>query len=76
MTRYRVRFFKLLVNSQGMPFKAIQREIEIVEAKTAQEAEAIAEREFERVRNIPDWHIHADSVDTEVVITSARKPAA
>ena len=70
MTRYRVRFFKLLVKSQGMPFKAIQREIEIVEAKTA------LEREFERMRNIPDWHIHADSVETEVVITSARKPAA
>jgi hypothetical protein len=52
------------------------REIEIVEAKTALQAEAIAEREFERVRNIPDWHIHADSVETEVVITSARKPAA
>jgi hypothetical protein len=29
------------------------REIEIVEAKTALQAEAIAEREFERVRNIP-----------------------
>jgi hypothetical protein len=76
MTRYRVRFFKLLVNSRGMPFKTIQREIEIVEAKTALEAEAVAEREFERVRNIPDWHIHADSVETEVVITSARKPGA
>jgi len=76
MTRYRVHFFKLLVNSRGMPLKTIQREIEIVEAKTALEAEAVAEREFERMRNIPDWHIHADSVETEVVITSAREPGA
>jgi predicted DNA-binding transcriptional regulator len=76
MTRYRVRLFKLLVNSQGMQFKTIQREMEIAEAKTALEAEAIAEREFERVRDIPDWHIHADSVESEVVVTPARKSAA
>jgi hypothetical protein len=54
MTAYRVRFFKRLVNSQGMPFRALQREIEIVGVKTALEAEVIAEREFERVRQIPD----------------------
>jgi hypothetical protein len=66
MTAYRVRFFKRLVNSQGMPFRALQREIEIVGVKTALEAEVIAEREFERVRQIPDWHFHADSVETEV----------
>jgi hypothetical protein len=76
MTGYRVRFLKRLVNSQGRPFKTLQREIEIVEAKTALEAEVIAEREFERVRNIPDWHIHADSVETEVVVTSAHTHAA
>jgi hypothetical protein len=68
---YRVRFFKRLVNSHGSPFKTLQREIEIIEAKTALEAEEIAEREFERVRNIADWHIHADSVETETVVTSA-----
>jgi hypothetical protein len=75
MSGYRVRFFKSLVNSQGRPFKALQREIEII-AKTALEAEGIAEQEFERVRKIPDWHIHADSVETEVVVTSALTHAA
>jgi len=68
MTGYRVRFFKRLVNCEGKPFKTLQGEIEIIEAKTALEAEAIAEREFERLRNIPDWHIYADSVETEVVV--------
>ena len=71
MTAYRVRFFKRLVNSQGMPFRALQREIEIVGVKTALEAEVIAEREFERVRQIPDWRFHADSVETEAVVTAA-----
>jgi hypothetical protein len=75
MTGYRVRFFKSLVNSQGRPFKALQREIEII-SKTALEAEGIAEREFERLRKIPDWHIHADSVETEVVVASAHTQAA
>lgn len=73
MTGYRVRFFKRLVSSQGMPFKSLQREIEIVWAKTALEAEVIAEREFERERLIPDWHIHADSVETEIVVATAHR---
>lgn len=76
MSGYRVRFFKRLVNSQGKPFKTLQREIEIGEAKTALEAEVIAEREFERMRKIPDWHIHADSMETEVLVTSAHTQSA
>jgi hypothetical protein len=76
MTGYRVRFFKRLVNSQGSRFKTLQRESEIIEADTLLEAEEIAEREFERARKIADWHIHADFVETEVVVTSARKHAA
>jgi hypothetical protein len=71
MTGHRVRFFKHLLNSQGMPFRALQREIVITGAKTALEAEVIAEREFERVRQIPDWRFHADSVETEAVVTVA-----
>jgi len=54
MTGHRVRFFKRLLNSQGTPFKTVQREIVITGVKTALEAEVIAEREFERVRQIPD----------------------
>jgi hypothetical protein len=54
MPGYRVRFFKRLVNSQGKPFKTLQREISIVKAHTAFEAEAIAERQFEQLRRIPE----------------------
>jgi len=67
------RFFRHLLNSQGTPFKTVQREIVITGAKTALEAEVIAEREFERVRQIPDWHFHADSVETEVVATHRQR---
>ncbi len=70
MPEYRVRFFKQIVNSQGKPFKTLQREIEIVKADTAIEAEALAERQFERLRKIPDWHFHADTVEIEVLGTS------
>jgi hypothetical protein len=76
MAVYRVRFFKRLVNSQGRPFKTLQREIEIIEAKTALEAEELAEREFERVRKISDWHVHADSVETEMMAVSSCPHAA
>jgi hypothetical protein len=76
MTAYRVRFFKRLVNSQGLPFKTLQREIEIVGANTALEAEGLAEREFERLRKIPDWRIHADSLETELLVNSTPVRAA
>jgi hypothetical protein len=76
MSEYRVRFFKRLVNSQGTPFKTLQREIRVIKAKTALEAEEIAEREFERGRNIPDWHTHADYLETDIVVTPARQSAA
>jgi hypothetical protein len=76
MTGYRVRFFKRLVNSQGSRFKSLQRESEIIEADSLLEAEEIAEREFARLRKIPDWHVHADFVETEVVVTSAHNHTA
>ena len=76
MTAYRVRFFKRLVDSQGRPFNALQQKIEIIEAKTALEAEELAEREFERLRKIPDWQIHADFLETEIIDTSAALRAA
>jgi hypothetical protein len=60
-----VRFFKHLVNSEVKSFKTLQQEIKI-KANTALEAEVIAERQFERLREIADWHFHADSVETEV----------
>jgi hypothetical protein len=60
---YRVRFFKHLVSSQGRQFKTLQGNFEPIEAKTAAEAEVIAEREFQRLRRIPAWQLHADSVE-------------
>lgn len=73
MTSYRVRFFKRLVNSQGTPFRALQRETGIIEAKTALEAEAIAAREFAQLRQITDWRVHADSMETETIADPHRQ---
>ncbi len=65
MTGYRVTFFKDLLSSDGHPFKVLQRTITVARSKTADRAVQVAQRRFERVKNIPDWKLHADSVETE-----------
>jgi hypothetical protein len=65
MTGYRVNFFKDLLSSDGHPFKVLQRTITIARSKNADRAVQVAQRRFERVKNIPDWKLHADSVETE-----------
>jgi hypothetical protein len=66
MSRYRVRFYKRLVNSYGRPFKTLQGNFEIIQANTPAEAEQIAERQFERLRGVTNWHLGADIVETEL----------
>jgi hypothetical protein len=65
MSCYRVRFFKRLVNSQGRPFKTLQGSFELIEANSTTDAVVIAERQFERLRGVPDWRLYADTVETE-----------
>ena len=65
MCGYRVRLFKYLVNSQGKSFKTLQGNFEVPDANSAAEAESIAFRQFEQWRKVPNWHLLADSVETE-----------
>jgi hypothetical protein len=54
------------VNSYGKAFKAVQGKIEIIQAKTAAEAELAAKRQFEELRGLPDWRLGADLAETEL----------
>jgi hypothetical protein len=65
MPGYRVHFYKRLVNSYGKPFKALQGKIEVIQAKTAAEAEIAARRQFEELRGVADWQLKADIAETE-----------
>jgi hypothetical protein len=64
MKRFRVEFFKHLLDTYGRHFKTLQGKLE-VEAESPAEAEMKAERQFERQRDISDWHIRADTVETK-----------
>jgi hypothetical protein len=64
MTRYRVSLLKRLVDSYGRRFKTLQGSFE-VEAANITDAELAAERQFERQRQVSDWHSFADVVKIE-----------
>ena len=59
MTSYRIKFFKNLVNSDGHPFKVLQRVI-VSQSDSCDEAVRIAQRHFQDLENVGDWRLHAD----------------
>ena len=66
MSRYLVTFFKRLSNSDGHEFNCPQQSIEIRRAKSVDRAVEAAERRYERLCNLPDWTLHADTRELQV----------
>ena len=69
MSHFHVAFYKELLNSAGIPLRCLQADIDVPDAPDASAAVSAAKREFERVRDIPDWKIHADFLETKEVST-------
>ncbi len=63
MTRYRVCFFKTLLNSDGHSFRCLQGEIDIQNSDTEAEALASASRRFADERHLGNWTIYADEIE-------------
>jgi hypothetical protein len=59
MTSYHIKFFKNLVNSDGHPFKVLQRVI-VSQSDSRDEAVRIAQQRFEDLEKVGDWRLHAD----------------
>lgn len=66
MIGYKVTFFKTLLSSSGHPVKCPQQAIEIHRARNFDRAVAAAKRRYERLLRLPDWKLHADSIEVEV----------
>ena len=66
MAEYRVSFFKYLLSSDGHPAKALQRTIKVKRAKTAERAIKAAQLRYERECELPEWSLHADSMEIQV----------
>jgi hypothetical protein len=60
MTHYRVRFYKHLLSSDGHPFKCLQRQIDVIDARDAAQAGELAAGIFQADRMIRDWQLAAD----------------
>ena len=65
MADYRVIFFNNLLNSYGKSFKCLQRAITVSSAKDAGEASEKAQREFQRLEDVPTWKCHAHFLEVE-----------
>jgi hypothetical protein len=65
MADYRVLFFNNLVNDEGKRFKCLQRAITVSSAKDVGEASEKAQREFERLEDVPNWKCHAQFLEVE-----------
>ncbi len=71
MTRYLVRFYKNLLSSDGHPFKCLQTQIDVKDAKDAAEAGRLACHVFEADHKICDWELHADTREVVAVEPAA-----
>ena len=69
MSLYHVNFFKYLLSSDGHQFKCLQRQIDISNVESPEQAEESALRAFEALYGCP-WKLHADSI--EVIGTDSR----
>jgi hypothetical protein len=65
MASFRIRFCNDLLSSDGRAFHVCQRELEIGEAESAEQAIEAAKKEFERLEHVPDWRLRARSVECE-----------
>lgn len=65
MIGYHIKFFKHLVSSTGHPFKVLQRVIDIRRSKSKERAVQAAQRRFERAEHMPEWKLHADTIEVE-----------
>lgn len=68
MAAYHVKFFKVLLSSEGHPFKVLQRKVAIHRSKSPQRAAKAAQRRFERAEHVRDWRLHADAIEMEGLV--------
>ena len=66
MYRYRVSFFRNLLNSDGRESKCLQRSIVIRRARSVERAVEAAKRRYERLCHVADWNLYADGIDLEI----------
>jgi hypothetical protein len=66
MTSYRVCFFNEIPRNDRL-FKCCQRSIVIRSARTSERAIEAAKKRFARLEHIPNWQIHAGSIEIEPI---------
>jgi hypothetical protein len=67
MTHYRVSYYKNLLSSDGHQFKCLQKQFDLPDVESAEEAEAIAARQFESLHGLRSLRWFADVIEVERV---------
>ena len=71
MTRYRVSFFKDIINCYGKPFNVCQATILVDSASSRSRAVELAKARFAQLERIGHWNLHADRVEVERLADAA-----
>ena len=71
MATYRVEFYRVLLSSDGHPFKCLQGKIDVPEVESSAQAAENASKKFAAFHGVRDWKIHADAM--EVVAAECRQ---
>lgn len=67
MPSYRVCFFNDLPDPTGHEHHVCQRTVEVLHVADEQQAIEYAIAEFERLEHICPWHLHARTIECEVL---------
>ncbi len=65
MSHYQIRFIKKLHDDSGHGYNCLQGVIDIRSARDSQRAVEAAKRRFERMKRIPRWDLHADTLEID-----------
>jgi hypothetical protein len=63
MATYQVGFYRVLLSSDGHPFKCLQGKIDVPEVESSTQAAENASKKFAALHGVRDWRMHADTME-------------
>jgi hypothetical protein len=63
MARYHVEFYRVLLSSDGHPFKCLQGKIDVPDRESSGRAVEDASKKFAALHGGRDWKMYADTIE-------------
>ena len=63
MATYHIEFYRVLLSSDGHPFKCLQGELDVPNVQSSAQALENASKKFAALHRVRDWKMHADTME-------------